>query len=144
MFAVALNYMGRDPNSKSVADHKAAADMMSAARPYVRKFHSSQYIDALANGDICLAIGYSGDILQAKDRAEEAGGKVKVAYAIPKEGTQIWFDVFALPKDAPSTGAAYYLPGLYDAAGRHRPRLELHQVRQRQFGFHEPGGGLGA
>ena len=107
MFAVALNYMGRDPNSKSVADYKAAADMMSAARPYVRKFHSSQYIDALANGDICLAVGYSGDILQAKDRAEEAGGKVKVAYAIPKEGTQIWFDVFALPKDAPSTGAAY-------------------------------------
>ncbi|OXE35732.1 MAG: spermidine/putrescine ABC transporter substrate-binding protein PotF [Phenylobacterium zucineum] len=107
MFAVALNYMGKDPNSKSVADYKAAADMMSTARPFVRKFHSSQYIDALANGDICIAIGYSGDILQAKSRAEEAGGKVKVAYAVPKEGTQIWFDVFAIPKDAPNTEAAY-------------------------------------
>ena len=107
MFAVALNYMGKDPNSKSVADYKAAADMMSAARPFVRKFHSSQYIDALANGDICMAIGYSGDILQAKARAEEAGGKVKVAYAVPKEGTQVWFDVFAMPKDAPNTEAAY-------------------------------------
>jgi putrescine transport system substrate-binding protein len=73
----------------------------------VRKFHSSEYIDALANGDICVAIGYSGDVLQAKSRAEEAKNKVKIAYAVPKEGSQVWFDVFTIPKDAPNPAAAH-------------------------------------
>ena len=107
MYAVSLNYLGKDPNSKSLADYQLATDMMAKARPNVRKFHSSEYIIALANGDICLAIGYSGDILQAKTRSAEAGGKVKVAYVIPKEGSQVWFDVFAIPKDAPNPTAAY-------------------------------------
>lgn len=107
MYAVALKYMGKDPNSKDPADYAAATDLMVKARPNVRKFHSSEYIDALANGDICLAVGYSGDVLQAKARAEEAGGKVKVEYAIPKEGSQVWFDVFAMPKDAPNAAAGY-------------------------------------
>ena len=107
MYAVALNYLGRNPNSKDPADYKAATDLLMAVRPYVRKFHSSEYIDALANGDICVAIGYSGDVLQAKSRAEEAKNKVHVAYAIPKEGTQVWFDVFAMPKGAPNPQAAY-------------------------------------
>jgi putrescine transport system substrate-binding protein len=107
MYAVALNYMGKDPNSKAIADYQAATEMMSKARPYVRKFHSSEYINALAGGDICLAIGYSGDVLQAKARAQDAGSSVKVAYALPKEGSQVWFDVFALPKDAPNPAAAY-------------------------------------
>ncbi|HEX5380447.1 MAG TPA: polyamine ABC transporter substrate-binding protein [Phenylobacterium sp.] len=107
MYAVAMNYQGRNPNSTNLADYQAATDMMVKARPFVRKFHSSEYINALANGDICLAIGYSGDVLQARSRAEEAGGKVKVAYAIPKEGSQVWFDVFAIPKDAPNPDAAY-------------------------------------
>jgi putrescine transport system substrate-binding protein len=73
----------------------------------VRKFHSSEYIDALANGDICVAIGYSGDVLQAKDRAEEAKNGLTLAYAIPKEGSQVWFDVFTIPVDAPNPAAAY-------------------------------------
>ena len=107
MYAVALNYMGKDPNSKVVADYQAATEMMSKARPYVRKFHSSEYINALAGGDICLAIGYSGDVLQARSRAEDAKSGVKIAYAVPKEGSQVWFDVFALPKDAPNPAAAY-------------------------------------
>ncbi len=107
MYAVALNYIGKDPNSTAIADYQAATDMMLAARPSVRKFHSSEYINALANGDICLAIGYSGDILQARARAAEAGGKVKVEYAIPKEGSQVWFDVFAIPADAPNPSVAY-------------------------------------
>lgn len=107
MYAVALNYMGKDPNSKAPADYQAATEMMSKARPYVRKFHSSEYINALAGGDICLAIGYSGDVLQARARAQDAGSKVKIAYALPKEGSQVWFDVFALPKDAPNPAAAY-------------------------------------
>ena len=107
MYAVAMTYLGKDPNSKAIADYQAATAMMARARPYVRKFHSSEYINALAGGDICLAIGYSGDVLQARSRAAEAGSKVKIAYAIPKEGSQVWFDVFALPKDAPNPAAAY-------------------------------------
>ncbi|RAK50781.1 polyamine ABC transporter substrate-binding protein [Phenylobacterium deserti] len=107
MYAVALNYLGRDPNSKVPADYAAATDLLLKARPFVRKFHSSEYIDALANGDICVAIGYSGDVLQAQGRAAEAKNNVKVAYAIPREGTQVWFDVFAIPADAPNKDAAY-------------------------------------
>jgi putrescine transport system substrate-binding protein len=107
MYAVALHYLGKDPNSTNPADYAAATDLLLKVRPYVRKFHSSEYIDALANGDICVAIGYSGDVLQAADRAEEAKNGVKVAYAIPKEGTQVWFDVFAIPADAPNPAAAY-------------------------------------
>ena len=107
MYAVALNYLGKDPNSRNLADYQAATDMMVKARPFVRKFHSSEYVEALANGDICLAIGYSGDILQAKTRAEEAKNGVAINYVIPKEGSQVWFDVFAIPADAPNKAAAY-------------------------------------
>jgi putrescine transport system substrate-binding protein len=107
MYAVALNYLGKDPNSKTLADYQAATDMMVKARPFVRKFHSSEYVEALANGDICLAIGYSGDILQAKTRAEDAKNGVEINYVIPKEGSQVWFDVFAVPADAPNKAAAY-------------------------------------
>ncbi len=107
MYAVALNALGRDPNSKKPEDYAAATELLLKARPYVRKFHSSEYIEALANGDICVAIGYSGDVLQAKDRAAEAKNGVNIAYAVPKEGSQIWFDVFTIPKDAPHPDAAH-------------------------------------
>jgi putrescine transport system substrate-binding protein len=107
MYAVALNYLGKDPNSKLPADYAAATDLLVKARPYVRKFHSSEYIDALANGDICVAIGYSGDVLQAQSRAEEAKNKVRIGYLVPKEGSQVWFDVFTIPVDAPNAAAAY-------------------------------------
>lgn len=107
MYAVALKFLGKDPNSKDPADYAAATDMLLKVRPHVRKFHSSEYINALANGDICLAIGYSGDVLQARDRADEAGNGVEIAYTIPREGSQVWFDVFAIPADAPHSQAAY-------------------------------------
>src|SRR3569833_2019856 len=107
MFAVALNYLGKDPNSRDPKDYAAAADLLMKVRPYVRKFHSSEYIDALSNGDICVAIGYSGDVLQAKSRAEEAKNKVALAYSVPTEGCQVWFDVFTIPVDAPNAPAAY-------------------------------------
>lgn len=106
MYAVALNYLGKNPNSETPADYEAATALLLKARPYVRKFHSSEYIEALANGDICVAVGYSGDVLQAKARADEAKNGVKIAYAVPKEGSQVWFDVFAIPKDAPHADAA--------------------------------------
>ncbi len=107
MYAVALKYLGKDPNSTTEADYAAATALLLKLRPHVKKFHSSEYIDALANGDICMAIGYSGDVLQAADRASEAKAKHTVAYAIPKEGSQVWFDVFAIPADAKHLDAAY-------------------------------------
>jgi putrescine transport system substrate-binding protein len=76
-------------------------------RPNVRKFHSSEYINALANGDICLAIGWSGDILQARDRAAEADAGVTVEYIIPKEGALMWFDNMAIPSDAANVEEAH-------------------------------------
>ncbi|WP_129643839.1 polyamine ABC transporter substrate-binding protein [Peristeroidobacter agariperforans] len=97
---VVLQWMGRDPNSQKDEDLNAAAEKLQLIRPYIRKIHSSQYIDDLANGDLCIAIGWSGDILQARDRAAEAGQGVKVAYSIPKEGTIVWFDMLAIPADA--------------------------------------------
>src|SRR5690606_37879139 len=87
-------------NSQSEEDLKAAAQKLMAIRPFVRKIHSSQYIDDLANGEVCVAVGWSGDILQARDRAAEAGRGVKIKYSIPKEGTIVWFDMLAIPADA--------------------------------------------
>ena len=95
-----LAWMGRDPNSQKEDDLKAAEAKLMPIRPFVRKIHSSQYIDDLANGDLCIAVGWSGDILQARDRADEAGQGVKIKFAIPKEGTIVWFDMLAIPADA--------------------------------------------
>lgn len=107
VFAAALAYLGKDPNSQVESDLEAAADLLKQARPHIRYFHSSQYISDLANGDLCVAHGYSGDILQARSRAEEAGKGVEVAYRIPKEGAVLWTDVMAIPKDAPNPSAAH-------------------------------------
>ncbi|WP_372012677.1 polyamine ABC transporter substrate-binding protein [Pseudoxanthomonas sp. 10H] len=104
---VVLNYLGEDPNSTDPAVIEKAAALLKALRPHVQTFHSSQYIDALANGSACLVIGWSGDVLQARDRAEEAGNGVKVAYSIPKEGTALFFDMLAIPKDAKNLDNAY-------------------------------------
>ncbi|WP_026379733.1 polyamine ABC transporter substrate-binding protein [Afifella pfennigii] len=94
----ALNYLGLDPNSKDPDDIAKAGEALKAIRPYIQKFHSSAYIDALANGDICLAVGWSGDVFQAIDAAADG---VNVEYVIPTEGAQMWFDQMAIPADAP-------------------------------------------
>ena len=99
--AVILAYLGKDPNSQDPADLKLVEDKLMQIRPYIRMIHSSQYIDALANGEICLALGWSGDVLQARDRADEAGQGNVIKYFVPKEGTIIWFDMYAVPADAP-------------------------------------------
>ena len=104
---VALAYLGKDPNSENLDDLKAAEDLLMKIRPYVRMIHSSQYIDSLANGDICVTLGWSGDILQSKSRAEEAGQGVEIAMTVPKEGTIIWFDMYAIPADAPHPNNAH-------------------------------------
>lgn len=101
MIPAALNYAGEDPNSIDPALFQGVAtETLMAIRPYVRYFHSSQYINDLANGDVCLSVGWSGDILQAMDRADEAENGVEIAYIIPKEGAGLWFDMLAIPSDA--------------------------------------------
>ncbi|MBP2235589.1 putrescine transport system substrate-binding protein [Sinorhizobium kostiense] len=103
----ALAYLGLNPDSHEQADLDKAADLLMKVRPYVRKFHSSEYINALANGDICLAIGFSGDVFQARDRAAEANAGVTVDYSIPAQGAQMWFDMLAIPADAPHVEEAH-------------------------------------
>jgi putrescine transport system substrate-binding protein len=104
-----LRYLKLDPNSKNQADLTKAGDTVFRIRENVRKFHSSEYINGLAGGDICLALGFSGDILQARKRAKEAGNGVDIDYVIPKEGAQMWFDSMVIPKDAPNAANAYAL-----------------------------------
>jgi putrescine transport system substrate-binding protein len=96
----ALHYLGRNPNSVEPADLEAAAALVTKVRPFVRKFHSSEYLNGLASGEICLVVGWSGDIKQAQKRAAEAKNGVEIGYAIPKEGAQMFFDNLAIPKDA--------------------------------------------
>lgn len=103
----ALKYLGLDPDAKDAATLAKAEEALMKIRPYIRKFHSSQYINDLANGDICLAYGWSGDILQSKTRAEEAKKGVKVQYLLPREGAQQWFDTMVIPADAPNPDSAH-------------------------------------
>jgi putrescine transport system substrate-binding protein len=107
MVGTVLLYLGKDPNSQSEADLKLAEERLLAIRPYIRMITSAQYIDALANGEICIAVGYSGDILQARDRSAEAGKPVDVRFSIPKEGALMWFDTLAIPADAKHPGNAH-------------------------------------
>ena len=95
-----LNYLGLDPNSSNAADYAKAEKRLLELRPYVTYFHSSKYISDLANGNICVAFGFSGDVLQAANRAKEANNGIKIAYSIPKEGSNLWFDLIAIPADA--------------------------------------------
>jgi putrescine transport system substrate-binding protein len=103
----ALNYLGINPDSQDKADNEKAEELMLKLRPSIRKFHSSEYINALANGDICVAVGWSGDIIQAEGRAAEAGAGVEIAYSIPKEGALMWFDNMAIPADAKNVAEAH-------------------------------------
>ncbi|TIL75844.1 MAG: polyamine ABC transporter substrate-binding protein [Mesorhizobium sp.] len=103
----AFKYLGIDPETKSPDDFAKAEEVMLKVRPYIRKFHSSEYINALANGDICLAVGWSGDVFQARDRATEANQGVEIAYSVPKEGAEMWFDQMAIPADAPHVAEAH-------------------------------------
>ncbi|HXD45083.1 MAG TPA: polyamine ABC transporter substrate-binding protein [Pseudolabrys sp.] len=103
----ALHYLGLDPNSTKPADLEKATALLMTIRPSVRKFHSSEYLNALASGEICLVVGWSGDIKQAQKRAAEAKNGVDIGYAIPNEGAQMWFDNLAVPKDASHVAEAY-------------------------------------
>ncbi|QHQ37139.1 polyamine ABC transporter substrate-binding protein [Algicella marina] len=107
MLPAAMNYVGLDPRSTDTDDFAKGADVLKSVRDSVRYFHSSQYISDLANGDICVAVGWSGDIFQAQYRAEEAENGVEIEYVIPSEGALQWFDMMAIPVDAPNPDAAH-------------------------------------
>jgi putrescine transport system substrate-binding protein len=97
----ALAYLGLDPKSRDLGDLDKAFSALEKIRPYIRKFHSSQYINDLANGDLCIALGYSGDVVQARNRAREAGNGVAIAFQVPKEGAMMSVDMLGVPADAP-------------------------------------------
>jgi len=107
MMRAVLNFLGKDPNSQKPEDVQAAEATLLKIRPYIRNINSSEYIEALANGDLCVAVGYNGDVLQARDRARDANKGIDIKYVVPKEGSIIWFDMLAIPKDAPHPEAAY-------------------------------------
>ena len=107
MIPAALHYLGLPSDSTKKEDLKKAEALFLNVRPSITYFHSSKYIGDLANGNICVAVGYSGDLEQSKARAEEAGGKVKLDYIIPKEGAGTFYDMIAMPKDAEHKDAAY-------------------------------------
>jgi len=116
MIPAVLAYLGEDPDSHDPDVIAKAEPVLAAIRPYVLKFHSSEYINALANGDICVAFGWSGDILQARDRADEAENGVEIAYNAASEGALMWFDQMAIPIDAPNPdGAHMFLNFILDA-----------------------------
>ena len=111
-----LAYIGEDPDNQDPDVIKKAEPILAAIAPHVQKFHSSEYINSLANGDICVAFGWSGDILQARDRAAEAENGVEIEYYAPKEGALMWFDNMAIPVDAPNPDAAHkFLNFIMDA-----------------------------
>jgi putrescine transport system substrate-binding protein len=107
MMRAVYSYLGKDPNSQSADDLAQAEAVLLKIRPYIRNINSSEYIEALANGDLCIAVGYNGDVMQARDRAREANKGIDIKYTVPKEGSILWFDMLAIPKDAPDPDSAY-------------------------------------
>jgi putrescine transport system substrate-binding protein len=107
MLRAVYSYLGKDPNSQSPDDLALAEGVLIKIRPYIRNINSSEYIEALANGDLCIAVGYNGDVMQARDRAREANKGIDIKYIVPKEGSILWFDMLAIPKDAPHPDSAY-------------------------------------
>jgi putrescine transport system substrate-binding protein len=109
IMSAGLHYLHLDPNTGDPGDLNKVTELLLKIRPYIRKFHSSEYLNALATGEICLVVGFSGDIKQAQKRAAEARGGIEIGYSIPKEGAQLWFDNLAIPKDAPHPEEAHEL-----------------------------------
>jgi len=103
----ALAYLGIDPASREFGDLDRAAAVLDRIHPFVRRFHSSQYINDLAAGDICLALGYSGDVIQARNRAREAESGAEIAFRVPREGAQMSIDMLGIPADAPHPDNAH-------------------------------------
>jgi len=107
VFASALVYLGRDPNSETAEDLAAAETLLRRVRPYVRYIDAYRHVDDLASGEICVALSWNGQIVQARERGAKAASPVEVAYANPREGSTLWFDAIAIPADAPHPGNAH-------------------------------------
>jgi len=107
MMRAVYSYLGKDPNSQNPDDLVLGEAVLTKIRPYIRNINSSEYIEALANGDLCIAVGYNGDVMQARDRARDANKGIEIKYFVPKEGSILWFDMLAIPKDAPDPDSAY-------------------------------------
>jgi putrescine transport system substrate-binding protein len=107
MMRAVFSYLGKDPNSQNPEDLAQGEAVLLKIRPYIRNINSSEYIEALANGNLCVAVAYNGDVMQARDRAQDANKGIEIKYSIPKEGTILWFDMMAIPKDAPDPESAY-------------------------------------
>jgi putrescine transport system substrate-binding protein len=103
----ALNYLGLDPASRRREDLARAAAAIRAVRPYMRRFDSIEYINALGDGKLCLALSFSGGAFQARERAARAIPPREIVYSLPKEGVQMWVDVFAIPREAPHVDQAH-------------------------------------
>jgi putrescine transport system substrate-binding protein len=102
-----LKYLGKNPNAPRPEDFAEVQSELSKIRPYIRTIDSSSYIEALANGDICIALGYNGDVVQARSRAREATNGIQIDYVIPEEGSLLWFTMLAIPRDAPHVANAH-------------------------------------
>lgn len=102
-----LKYLGRNPNAPTPQDLSDAETVLTRIRPYIRTIDSSLGIEAMANGDICIDLGYNGDFVQARNRAKEAKNGIKIDYVIPEEGSLLWFDMLAIPRDAPNVANAH-------------------------------------
>jgi len=143
MLPAMLAYLGLDPNSTNPDDYKKAEEKFISISKHVTYFHSSRYITDLANGNICIAAGFSGDVMQAADRANEAGNGIEIAYAIPKDGAALWFDVMAIPKDAPNPKAALafinyvlnpeVIAKISDSVGYANPNLAAHDFMDEEI-----------
>jgi putrescine transport system substrate-binding protein len=107
MMRAVYSYLGKDPNSQNPDDLVLGEAVLTKIRPYIRNINSSEYIEALANGDLCIAVGYNGDVMQARDRARDANKGIEIKYFVPKEGSILWFDMLGIPKDAPDPDSAY-------------------------------------
>jgi putrescine transport system substrate-binding protein len=104
-----LKYLGRDPNAPSPSDLADAESVLIKIRPYIRTINTTNIIESIANGDLCIALGYNGDFVQARNRARDAKNGVRIAFMIPREGSLLWFDMLAIPKNAPHAANALVL-----------------------------------
>jgi putrescine transport system substrate-binding protein len=104
---LALNYLHLDPNTSNPFDYKAAEKLILSVRPYIRMFDSEAFMNALPNKELCIAMSWSGDYETAAARAKAAGLKVNLAFTVPKEGANEWYDAWLIPAGAPHPEAAY-------------------------------------
>jgi putrescine transport system substrate-binding protein len=102
-----LQYLGKNPNAPTPQDLGDVETVLTKIRPYIRTIDSTNIIQAMANGDICIALGYNGDFVQARKRAKDAKNGVQIGFMIPKEGSLLWFDILAIPRDAPNVDSAH-------------------------------------